>query len=52
MHLLIGTLSQVNDVALGPFVVFVALVKKGAYCFASVGWSVDLAMSAQYLLTP
>ena len=26
--------------------------KKGAYCFAPVGRSVDQAMSAQYLLTP
>ena len=52
MHLLIGTVSQVNNIALGPLVVFVALVKKGAYCFASVGGSVDLAMSVQYLLTP
>ena len=27
-------------------------LKKGAYCFATVGRSVDQVLSAQYLLTP
>ena len=27
-------------------------LKKGAYCFAPIGWYVDKLMSAQYLLNP
>ena len=36
--------------------IFMPPLKKGAYCFATVGWSacwsVDQVLSAQYLLTP